>query len=151
EDPGRDHAVTSNAEDERRVLPDEVPGEREDVFHVLLGEERLAGGDPTQDRHVDDAFGRLARPVFEDLDRPGLAGIPMDEPLFLKGGEMAVDRRTAREPKRRPYLADRRRIAPLLHVRHHVGQDLTLALRQSLTHSFAPHSSPVSVTRRPGL
>src|SRR5207245_8527591 len=76
--------------------------------------------------------------ILEDLDGAGLAGIAMDESLLFQGGEVAVHGRTARQPERRPDLADRRRISSLLHVVDDVIQNLALPLGQPFTHAITP-------------
>ena len=92
EDPGIDHALSADPEDEGRVLADEVPREGKHVLDVFLGEQRVSGGDAAQDGHVDDPLGGLAGPILEDLNGAGLAGIAMDESFLFQGGEMAVHR-----------------------------------------------------------
>src|SRR5579875_1648940 len=113
-----DHAVAPDPQDEGPVLPDEVAGEREDVLHVLLGEQRLARGNAPEDGHVDDTLRGMARLVLEELDRPGLARIPPDEPLLLQRGQVAVHRRAAGEAERR--------------------HDLALPLREAPAHALSP-------------
>src|SRR5205807_290594 len=54
EDAGLDHGVAPHAEHEHRALAGEVGREREDLLHVLGGEDAGTGGDVTDERDVAD-------------------------------------------------------------------------------------------------
>jgi hypothetical protein len=51
-DGGADHGVIFDLEHERRALADQLPGQRQDIFHALLVQDRHTGGDPPDQWHA---------------------------------------------------------------------------------------------------
>ena len=78
-DRGVDHRLADDLEDEQLALADELAGEREDLVDLLLGGDRDAGGDATDERHHRRVADRV--PVSPASARGRLDARQLDEHL----------------------------------------------------------------------
>src|SRR5690606_4883014 len=132
-----DHAVAPHLEQEQLAGTSEFPGQREVALDVFHRQDRLARGDPADDRRVDDAAGW--RPAgLQDLNGARLRRVPADIALFLQLVEMAVHGGAGAQTDGLPDLPHRRGIAPLLYFPLDELEDLPLPWRQVIHRTALP-------------
>jgi len=112
------------------------------VDHVLFGEQRKAGGDATEDEHLDevDVVGRLGRDggaVAGGLDVGGTQGarlhvLPRQITLALQGAQVVVDAVRRPDPHARADLSERWRVTAVVNRLADEVEDHLLALSQPL-------------------
>ena len=102
-----------------------VGRDREITLNVLLGENRLTGGNAADDGDGDILRAGHLETVIQDLDRTCLRGVTADVAVLLQRVEVRMDGRRGAQMHGLAYLADRRRIT--------LPQDLALQIIQNLT------------------
>ncbi|BCJ57789.1 hypothetical protein Jiend_12110 [Micromonospora endophytica] len=116
-----EHRVALDLEHEDLALADQLPGQRKDVLHRLLGEDRPTGGDPTEHRHVRRGgslgAGQLVVDVAgrADVHGPWTVRVAPQEALLLQLLELVGDAGRRDQPHRLTDLADARRVTVPLH------------------------------------
>src|SRR5438128_12498534 len=148
-DAGVDHAIAADMQDKAFFRAHKVYGQGEIVFDVLLGKNRLPGGDLSDDRNGHPFPGWNLVFVAEYLQRARLAGVPSQITLLTQGRQVAVDRGTAGQPQSLPDLAHRRRVPVGLRVPLHERQDLALAAGQTSAQDWNPHAEPEGLCKVP--
>ncbi len=134
QDPGILHRLAADPE---QVLPVLAAGDLRDlhvVLDVLLGEQRLTGGDVTHEREpgrLDRRPDGVGRPV-EQLDGAWLGRVAAQEADLLQVRQVGVHRRRRGEADRLADVAHCRRVALARRVALDEVEDLLLALRQVL-------------------
>jgi hypothetical protein len=69
---------------------DEIDGKREVIFDVLLGKDRLAGGDPADDRNWNDLLKGNFSLVSEDFQCARLARVASEVPFSFQSCKVAM-------------------------------------------------------------
>ena len=134
--PGFLHRVAADAQQVVAFVPTRELGHRNVVLDVLLGEDRLAGGDRAEERQPlgaddpADAVDRVPHRPVEQLDRAGLGRVAAQQPDLLEVGEMGMHRGRRGEADSFADVAHGGRIAVLGGVLADEVEDLLLALRQ---------------------
>ena len=95
------------------VVVGEIFGHGEEILDVLDGEDGLARRHLPDDGHVDDLFPHDV--AVDQLDGPGLRGIPPDIALFLQFAQVAVDGGARAQTHRLPDLPHGRGVSPGQH------------------------------------
>ena len=123
--PAPDHRVALDSQQELLAPARERLRHGQVVLDVLFGEQRRAGRDLAEERKPVLLLA-LAR---DQLERPRLGRIALEQPRPLEVGEMGVHRGGRGEPDCLPDLAHGRRVTVLFDVGEKVVPDLSLSRR----------------------
>ena len=131
--PGLDHRVALHAKEEVGVAAERL-GNGDLVLDRLLGEQRTAGGDPSDERQrrhrTRSRSRRLLAPPSDELDRARLRRVAPQQAGALEVREMRVHGRRGGEPDGVADLPNGRWIAVRVHVLGEELPDLLLSCRQ---------------------